>query len=181
MRLYIRCVAWYLAHVKKAKIPVFFWILLPIFWSLIANAFICCVTASCLWTMWEVNTSVAQWSDFQVVSHRSSVGIRQWRWGLGEKESHRAPVPSLTYVSDFLKSKMLLSFNRATESRTSENRVLSPRCQCLQMEFMAQRLYLGMFWDGLRGKDIWLNSTVSNDHRVNSDYSTMYNTGYTYR
>ena len=101
------------------KISVFFWILLPIFWSLIPNAFICCVIASCLWTMWEVNTSVAQWSDFQVVSQRSSVDVRQWRRGLGEKESHRAPVLSLTSVSDFFKSKMLLSFNRGTELRTS--------------------------------------------------------------
>ena len=113
---------------ESLNIPVFFWILLPIFWSLIPNAFICCVIASCLWTMWEVNTSVAQWSDFQVVSQRSSVDVRQWRRGLGEKESHGAPVPSLTYVSDFFKSKMLLSFNRATELRTFENTVLSPRC-----------------------------------------------------
>ena len=45
--------------------------------------------------------------------------VRQWRRGLGEKESHRAPVLSLTSVSDFFKSKMLLSFNRGTELRTS--------------------------------------------------------------
>lgn len=45
---------------ESLKIPVFFWILLPIFWSLIPSAFICCIIASCLWTMWEVNTSVAQ-------------------------------------------------------------------------------------------------------------------------